>query len=62
MTPIEFRLARLALGKTRTQMAKAIGQSFRNVTRMEKGERPVSDTVALLVERLAAAGIHANTS
>jgi transcriptional regulator with XRE-family HTH domain len=53
MTPTQFKDARIALGLTQNECAKALGlKTSRAIRQFESGDREVSGPVAKLVEML----------
>ena len=52
MTAAELAAARQSMGMSRRQLAEATGKSFDSIKHFELGDRPISATFALLVERL----------
>jgi DNA-binding transcriptional regulator YiaG len=54
MKPEELRSIRLALGKSQTEMAEALGVGLRTMQHWELGERSISGPAVLLARCLSA--------
>lgn len=52
MTPLEFCEARTTLGLTQTEFGKLLGVSHAEISRKERGQRPISAAQALTVKTL----------